>query len=84
VPSSQSDCVLKLRSITIHANLNYKFDLNKGFLIDSMYAGNEMRYLNHKGAKTEEDTVGTVLPHEEANCQGKGEKWGMSSSKLCD
>jgi hypothetical protein len=47
-----------------------------------MYMGNEMRYLNHKGAKSEEDTVNTIMPPEKANCEGRGEKWVISPRKL--
>lgn len=36
-----------------------------------MYFGNEMRYLNHKGPKTEEKDNDS-LPRPEANCSGKG------------
>ncbi|EKM76441.1 hypothetical protein AGABI1DRAFT_108767 [Agaricus bisporus var. burnettii JB137-S8] len=57
--------------ITDHVNLNYKFDLNKGFIIDSMYVGNEMRYLNHMGPKRKEDNTNGATPEEEANCRGR-------------
>lgn len=60
-------------SIPHYTGLNYKFDLDDSYIIDSMYMGNEMRYLNHEGPTMRE---ATNKSRGTANCRGKGESTG--------
>ncbi|KXN92997.1 Histone-lysine N-methyltransferase EZA1 [Leucoagaricus sp. SymC.cos] len=52
-----------------YTGLNYKFDLNTSRILDSMYVGNEMRYLNHEGPTSSEEQKKKQVA--KANCRGK-------------
>ncbi|KAF5351187.1 hypothetical protein D9756_008181 [Leucocoprinus leucothites] len=61
----------KVSPIPHYTGLNYKFDLNSTYIIDSMYMGNEMRYLNHAGPTTKEEVTNPTNTRSTANCHGK-------------
>ncbi|KAF9449954.1 hypothetical protein P691DRAFT_811411 [Macrolepiota fuliginosa MF-IS2] len=69
ISHGDEDTQHKTEPIAGHTGLNYKFDLNKTDIIDSMYMGNEMRYFNHAGPIEPEGTFGP--DKSEANCIGK-------------
>ncbi|KAJ3567062.1 hypothetical protein NP233_g6608 [Leucocoprinus birnbaumii] len=58
----------KVSPIPHYTGLNYKFDLNSTYIIDSMYLGNEMRYLNHDGPTTNEENQNRAGRRPSANC----------------